>query len=299
MRKSNTLNVLGRVIASPKQFAREWKETQQDLAKLENQLSLAKQELVEARQRSRDADRTGEMAKQKQPPIPWERMMAEFDQMEDFDRRRAITREQMAWLTEVARTVPVRRALDLGFGCSFSAVAMVRGGCAVTCVNNEAPSVPRRIEAEQRYERMCGAKPTIVTAPTDQALPTLCDEGRRFGLIFVDAGHRVDDVFIDVHYAKDLCAPGGVLALDDTYYGAIRTVANWVISNLEHIWKPYQILGNTISWTRTDIAGDDASTGLSHRSHSGPPIAFESATENGEEFLLYPGSNHGFSLWKQ
>lgn len=211
--------------------------------------------------------------------IQWEQMEAEFHRMEDFDQAQTITKEQMAWLTEVAHSVPLKEALDLGFGCSFSAVAMVRGGCAVTCINNEAPSVPRRVEAEQRYERMCGAPPTIITASTDRALPRLCDEGRRFGLIFIDAGHRVDDVFIDVHYAKDLCVPGGVLALDDTYYGAIRTVANWVMSNLGHIWEPHQILGNTIAWRRTEIPRDDATMGLSHRTHSGPPIAFESNRE--------------------
>ena len=114
-------------------------------------------------------------------------------------------------------------------------------------------------------------------------------------MIFVDAGHRVDDVFIDVHYAKDLCVPNGVLALDDTYYGAIRTVANWVVSNLGHIWKPYEVVGNTISWRRTELAADDdAIVGLDHRTHAGPPIAFETATENGEEFMLYPGSDYGF-----
>jgi predicted O-methyltransferase YrrM len=300
MRKSNTLSALGRMIPNPKQFAREWKETQQDLAKSKYDLSVTKQELVETRQRLAEADRRiGELVKQKRMSIRWEQIVAEFDRMGEIDQLRAITKEQMAWLTEVAKIVPVQEALDLGFGSSFSAVAMVRGGCAVTCINNEAPSVPRRVEAEQRYERMCSAPPTIITAATDRALPKLCEEGRRFGLIFVDAGHRVDDVFVDVHYAKDLCVPGGVLALDDTYYGAIRTVANWVMSNLGHVWKPYQILGNTISWTRTEIVGDDASIGVSHRGHAGPPIAFESATENGDQFLLYPGSNHAFSPWKQ
>jgi hypothetical protein len=98
-------------------------------------------------------------------PIQWEQMMAEFHQMGDFDQLRAITKEQMAWLTEVAQSIPLKEALDLGFGCGFSAVAMVRGGCGVTCINNEAPSVPRRIEAEQRFERMCGQPPTIITAP--------------------------------------------------------------------------------------------------------------------------------------
>src|ERR1700746_1725045 len=231
-------------------------------------------------------------------PIQWERMMIEFDQMKEFDRLRAVTKEQMEWLTEVAQSVPSKDALDLGFGCGFSAVAMVRGGCSVTCINNEAANVPRRIEAEQRYARICGRPPTIIEAATDSALPRLCDERRKFGLIFVDAGDRVDAVFIAVHYAKDLCVPGGILALDDPYYGAIRTVANWVISNLRHIWEPYQILRNTISWTRTEIEGDDSKVGLRHRAHDGPPMRFEVVTENAAEFLLYPvqteAAEHGF-----
>ena len=63
--------------------------------------------------------------------VEWERMMVEFNQMKEFDQLRAITREQMEWLTEVAEWVPSKDALDLGFGCGFSAVAMVRGGCRV------------------------------------------------------------------------------------------------------------------------------------------------------------------------
>src|SRR5206468_3912902 len=84
-----------------------------------------------------------------------------------------------------------------------------------------------------------------------------------------------------------------ILALDDTYYGAIRAVANWVISNLGYLWKPYQILGNTISWQRSEIAGDDSRLGLPHRTHDGPPIQFEVATENANEFLHYPGPRRG------
>jgi predicted O-methyltransferase YrrM len=228
-------------------------------------------------------------------------MMVEFSQMNEFDQLRAANKEQLEWLTGVARMVPTKYALDLGFGCGFSAVSMVRGGCNVTCVNNEAPDTPRRIEAEQRYMRLCGLPPSIVNASTDAALPRLRDEGRKFGLIFVDAGHRVDDVFIDVHYAKDLCVPGGVLALDDTYYGAIRVVANWVNSNLGHIWKPFHLLRNTISWRRTELVGDDSRLQYPHRSHSGPPVQFEVATKNGEEFLFYPGEPEaaklGFRTW--
>jgi hypothetical protein len=174
-------------------------------------------------------------------PIQWERMMVEFDQMKEVDQLRAVTKEQMEWLTEVAQSVPSKDALDLGFGCGFSAVAMVRGGCSVTCVNNEPANVPRRIEAEQRYERMCGQPPTIIEASTDRALPRLRDEGRKFGLIFVDAGHRVDDVFIDVHYAKGLCVPGW-----DS--GARRYL----------LWRDQNgcQLGHFESWTRLEAVSD-------------------------------------------
>ena len=226
--------------------------------------------------------------------IHWNQVMAEFHQMAPFDQLRAVNKAQMEWLAENSENVPFKEALDLGFGCGFSAVAMMKGGCKVTCVNYEGADVVRRVEAEQRYERICGEKPKIIGAPTDRALPRLLDDGRKFGLIFVDAGHRFDDVFIDVHYAKSLCVPGGILALDDTYYGAIKSAANWIISNLGHIWQPYQILENTISWKRTAAEADDWLQEITHRSHPGPPNRFEVATENADELK----TTCGFVTWK-
>jgi septal ring factor EnvC (AmiA/AmiB activator) len=87
MRKSNTLSALGRMIPNPKQFAREWKETQQDLAKSKYDLSVTKQELVETRQRLAEADRRiGELVKQKRMSIRWEQIVAEFDRMGEIDQ---------------------------------------------------------------------------------------------------------------------------------------------------------------------------------------------------------------------
>jgi hypothetical protein len=64
MSKSNTLNVLGDIASDPEQFATEWKEAQQDLAKIKHDLSLAKHELAqnhqdlgETRRRLAEADR--------------------------------------------------------------------------------------------------------------------------------------------------------------------------------------------------------------------------------------------------
>jgi len=204
----------------------------------------------------------------------WNQVIAEFERMTIGDQTSAINKDQMEWLVDTAQNLPCNDALDLGFGRGFSAIAMEIGGCNVTCINYESPTKLRRLQAEERYERICGHKPIIINLPTDQALPRLHDEGKRFGLIFIDAGHRFDDVFIDTYYSTRLCAPGGIMAIDDTYYGAIRCVANWINSNLDHLWVPYQILDNTISWRRTDADADDSMQGIKHRTHTGQPKHF-------------------------
>ena len=91
--------------------------------------------------------------------------------------------------------------------------------------------------------------------------PGLRDEGKKFGVeYFVDAGHGVDNVFIDVHYAKDFCACP-VESWRSTI--PITVQSEWWRTgsfqrNLGHVWKPYQILKNTISWIRSDLKGDDS-----------------------------------------
>jgi predicted O-methyltransferase YrrM len=234
--------------------------------------------------------------------LTWDEIMAEFDRMNAVDQLRAVSKVQMEWLVEAAQGVPNKDALDLGFGCGMSAVAMTKGGCSVTSINNEDRLKPRRLEADQRFERICGQPPNIIETGTDRALPKLLEEGRKFGLIFIDAGHRFDDVFVELHYAKDLCVPGGILALDDTYYGAIRTVANWIVSNMSHIWEPHDVLYNTISWKRTDIKSDDAAMRLAHRTHAGPPKTFDVGIANADEYLFYLGPEKskelGFKMWQ-
>ena len=58
-------------------------------------------------------------------PIYCDLMMVEFNQMKEFDQLRAVNKEQIEWLTEVAGKVACKQALDLGWGCGFEAVAML------------------------------------------------------------------------------------------------------------------------------------------------------------------------------
>lgn len=51
------------------------------------------------------------------------------------------------------------------------------------------------------------------------------------GLIFIDGGHRFENVMTDFVLADQLCSPGGYVVLDDAWYPAIETVVNYVRAN--------------------------------------------------------------------
>jgi hypothetical protein len=51
------------------------------------------------------------------------------------------------------------------------------------------------------------------------------------GLIFIDGGHRFENVMADFVLADQLCCVGGYIVLDDAWFPAIETVVNYVKSN--------------------------------------------------------------------
>ena len=51
------------------------------------------------------------------------------------------------------------------------------------------------------------------------------------GLIFIDGGHRFENVMADFVLADLLCCVGGYIVLDDAWYPAIESVINYVRAN--------------------------------------------------------------------
>lgn len=51
------------------------------------------------------------------------------------------------------------------------------------------------------------------------------------GLIFIDGGHRFENVMADFILADQLCCVGGFVVLDDAWFPAIETVVNYIKVN--------------------------------------------------------------------
>jgi len=62
--------------------------------------------------------------------------------------------------------------------------------------------------------------------------PRLLSEGREFDLVFLDANHRFEGVFVDLFYAGRLLRDGGIVFVDDVQLPGVRRAVDFFVANL-------------------------------------------------------------------
>lgn len=159
------------------------------------------------------------------------------------DRVTALAPEKTTYLLELALTRRPVRVLEIGLGWGFSAAGLQSLGCVRQHVIVEFDVGSARATQAERNVRAITPRAQSLEfcwGESQYVLPRLCDRGEQFDLIFIDGGHRYDDVFVDFHYSRRLAAAGGSIVLDDTWLPSIRTVVAWVETNLADQWRRLQ-----------------------------------------------------------
>ena len=153
--------------------------------------------------------------------------------------RERISLEQCALLAHLARHCPKMLSVEVGFGMGSSA-AIILG--------------TRRLQAKQFAHLIFdpyglpGDRGKVVQAylkkrfpggfrrimkPSELGLAQLLDKRGPgiAGMVFIDGGHRFENVMIDFVLADQLCCVGGYIILDDAWFPAIESVINYVRAN--------------------------------------------------------------------
>lgn len=156
------------------------------------------------------------------------------------DKATALDASKMLYLLALSLARRPARVLEIGLGWGFSAAGLQRLGCVQRHVIVECDLDSPRASQGERNVRAFATHPASLEfcwGDSHRVLPQLCARGERFDLVFIDGGHRYDDVFVDFHFSRRLAAPDGTVVFDDTWLPSIRTVVSWVETNLRDQWR--------------------------------------------------------------
>lgn len=156
------------------------------------------------------------------------------------DRVTALEPRKMLYLLELGLTRRPAAVLEIGLGWGFSGAGIQHLGCVQRHVIVELDTGSARALQGERNVRAITSRPESLEfcwGDSHSVLPRLCAAGERFDLVFIDGGHRYDDVFVDFHFSRRLVAPGGAIVLDDIWLPSVRTVVSWIETNLADQWE--------------------------------------------------------------
>jgi hypothetical protein len=171
-----------------------------------------------------------------------------------------VSRSEIALLAHISRNCPKPLSIEIGFGMGSSAAVMLAS----------------RVDAGDPFEHLVfdpyglgGGRGAIVEAYLKEHF------GRQFqrfwehsaiglariwsergpeaaGLIFIDGGHRFEDVLMDFYLADRLCCVGGAIVFDDALFPAIETVIQYLITNRPDYEVHHLIADNATVAVRRD-----------------------------------------------
>jgi predicted O-methyltransferase YrrM len=131
----------------------------------------------------------------------------------------SVTAEEIDCLGRLAEG---RDCLEVGSAFGYSAIMMARHGArSVTAVDFHQPCNSNNMTNSHDIMLVnvetagVSGIVTIVRQSSQDALPALAAQGRKFGLVFIDADHSYQGAKHDAEWAKQLVAEDGFIACHD------------------------------------------------------------------------------------
>lgn len=154
-------------------------------------------------------------------------------------RLERVSPQTCAMLSHLSRRCATTLSVEVGFGMGSSATAILATRTAVGRPFEHLIFDPFGLDngrgnVVQAYLReVFGADfkriPMLSEVGLGQLLKIRGPES--VGLVFIDGGHKFENVMTDFALADKLCSIGGYIAFDDALFPAIETVTNYIAAN--------------------------------------------------------------------
>lgn len=161
-------------------------------------------------------------------------------QVHCLDSTTQISPKQGMWLYDLCLSTRPEATLEIGMAYGFSSLFFLAAiaknrhgqhtaidpfqksqwhGIGITLANEHSPTLAGRRAFHFIEER------------SDRAATDLAREKQYFDIVFVDGGHRYDDVLVDFYLYAQLIANGGYIIFDDMWMSSVMTVVEFIRTN--------------------------------------------------------------------
>jgi predicted O-methyltransferase YrrM len=164
-----------------------------------------------------------------------------------------ITIEEGAALYDLLRAHNVGSSLEIGFAYGFSTIWFLEALAAQQRARHVAID-----PFEMRNWHGVGLKQVeLLNSPVAfefmpersiMALPELVRREQTFDFVFIDSSHRFDDTMVEYHLCDKLLPVGGLMAFDDIWMPAVKSVVNYILAN--HDYAPVRQKLNKVAFLR-------------------------------------------------
>lgn len=150
----------------------------------------------------------------------------------ETDSATPVTRVQGQALHELIVAHGLKRTLEIGLGYGVSAAYIMAATCSRHIAidpyqekyGNRGIANLRRLGFDSRLE--------LIAEPSQLAMPRLVVAGATpVDLVFIDGGHKLDEVFVDWYFSDLVLDEGGLIVLDDAVLRPIARLGAFVRTN--------------------------------------------------------------------
>lgn len=156
-----------------------------------------------------------------------------YEQLEipDDDRLTSIKPHEGEYLSRLIREHDITKTLEVGLAY----------GCSAAYIMEATRSAHVAIDPYQDDYHNLGVKNAkklgfahylhVVSEPSHLALADLLRREERFEFIFIDGGHKFDEIFVDWYFSSLLLVSEGIVVFHDTWLRSTQTVVAFIQKN--------------------------------------------------------------------
>lgn len=186
------------------------------------------------------------------------------------DRDTSVRKIEAEFLRAFVRNHRITRTLEIGFAYGYSAAYIMdaTGSDHVVIDPNQSRYEDQGLKniAALGFAERCH----LMRMPSHSALPILLSEGKKVQFIFVDGGHRYDQIFIDWYYCDLLLEVGGFIVFHDRWMRSTQMVTNFIRTNRDNYKEVRVPLGNLVVFEK--ISEKDTRTWDHFREFASPVV---------------------------